>query len=61
MALCKESVAAWANLMPFTNEGHPSRFSEKYSELVKRGVVFPRERRLYHENDREVFSKSYKV
>lgn len=61
VSYCKDSISTWANLVPFSNDGHPSSFSEQYSDLLKRGVVFPKDHSLYSDKDRESFSKVYKV
>ena len=51
----------WASLVPFTNDGYPSKFSEKYSDLINRGIVFSKESTLYSQREKETFSKNYKV
>lgn len=61
VSYCKDSIMTWANLVPFTNDGHPSRFSEKYSDLLNRGIMFSKESSLYSQREKETFSKNYKV
>ena len=47
MMFCKDSVVTWAKLVAFDNDGRPSRFSQKYEDLKKKGVEFPKDRLLY--------------